>query len=216
MPSQARILARDKMIPEVQRLIESHKELRQGRRGRDPYNAILKSSVVMLSATWELYCEAVLCEAASKIIEHHQGPDTLPEAIKAELKNAVHHTEAVKSEPLKLAGDGWRTVYRDHVSDACARFNTPKTENLDRLFKRYIGLRNLSGKWHHTGVEIDKFVTTRGESAHRGTDAENVSRTDATHFKAMIFRTISDTDDALYEYLKKKQITGRAPWQKTS
>ncbi|MBF9051293.1 hypothetical protein GTA62_08315 [Roseobacter sp. HKCCD9010] len=204
------------MIPEVGLLIASHTELRRGKKGRDPHNSILKSSVMMLCAIWELYCESVLEEAVAKLLEAKSDPQTLPDAIKGQIKQAVYHENVWKSDPLSLAGFGWRDVHLRIVKERCASFNTPKPKQLDDLFKKMLGLKELSKSWTVQPSEIENFVKLRGEIAHRGTDAANVPRDDAIHYKVMISKTISETDDAIYDFLRAEENTGRAPWQKTS
>jgi len=67
MLSKARIKARDRMLPEIGKLLDAHTELRKGKRGPDNHNSILRSSLLMLCATWELYCENLAFEAAMKL-----------------------------------------------------------------------------------------------------------------------------------------------------
>lgn len=216
MPSRARMAARDKMLPEVARLIASHGELRRGKSGPDPHNAILKSSILMLCAIWELYCETVLEEAVRKLLESKNDATELPEAIKKQLVQEVHNENVWKSEPLKLTGLGWREVHLNVVKSRCAAFNTPKPDQLDDLFKKMLGLKDISKNWSICRSEVETFVTLRGEIAHRGTDANNVTRDRATHWKSVISRTITETDNAIYDFLKKSENLNKAPWQKTS
>jgi hypothetical protein len=216
MPSQARIKARDKMLPAIDRLVESYAELRTGRRGPDPHNAILQAGVVMICATWELYCESVLVEAANKLVQKVNDPTRLPEAVKRRLKLAVHDKEVDKSDPLALAADGWKLKLLETVGAESRTLNTPKSERIEALFRVNLGLRNLPNSWTHSAAEIDDFVTLRGDIAHNGTDASNVSQTQIRHIKSLVSKTITDTDDAVYEYLKRPDITGAAPWQRTN
>lgn len=141
MPSKARIVARDNMIPEVVKIIEAHRLLRVGNRGRDPHKSILRSSILLLCATWEVYCEAVLEECVEKLVLSKSDPTQLPMDMQNQLKAAVHNENFLKSSPLRLAGDGWRRVYRDEVYSACRRFNTPKSEKLNDLFKKWLGVK---------------------------------------------------------------------------
>ena len=216
MPSQARIVARDNMLPEVGRIVEAHTELRKGCRGRDTHISILRGSILLLCATWEVYCESVLEEAVNKILKMKSDPYDLPKDMQSQLIAAVHDPVMIKSQPLKLAGIGWRAVYEQEVSNACARFNTPKSDRLNDLFKKWLGMKVISDCWSCGSQAIDEFVSLRGEIAHRGGDAQRVSRDDVTRLKAMITRSILETDDAIYKYLKSPDLLGVAPWQKTT
>lgn len=215
MPSKARRNARDYMIPEVEKILSAHKELRNGKKGPDSQKSILRSGVLFLCAAWEVYCEDVVKECADKILESVDDPEKLPNDMKAQLKAAVHHANVVESKPLRLAGLGWRTVYREEVESACRRFNTPRSDKLNDLFKKWVGFRDVSSVWSIGSKEIDAFVSVRGEIAHRGSESPPVTQDQLRHFKSIIAKSIIETDDALYEYLKGERLIGFAPWQKT-
>lgn len=216
MPSKARIAARDYMLPEIEKIISSHKSLRKGQRGPDTHRSILRAGVLFLCATWEVYCEDVVREVAKKLLNQFDDPLKLPGDMQNQLKAAVHHESMVKSTPLRLAGTGWRDVYFQEVDSACGRFNTPKSDKLNDLFKKWVGCKNISSYWSLGAPEIDRFVTLRGEIAHKGSEAAVVSREELVHFKAVVSKTINETDDALYGYLRQPSLLGFAPWQKTS
>ncbi|WP_296641999.1 HEPN domain-containing protein [Roseinatronobacter sp.] len=204
------------MIPEISHIIETHRLIRQGKRGPDNHKSILRGSVLLLCAAWEIYCERVVLESALKISKSAKRYSDLPEAAITQLKIAVHNENVFKSEPLRLAGNGWRIEYVKVVRDKCQALNTPKSANLDLLFKQCIGLKDLSKSWNYGKDEIDSFVRIRGEIAHRGSDSLALNRDDVSHFKAVVQKSISDTDDLLYDYLKGLPFYKKAPWQKTS
>lgn len=216
MPSSARRNARDRMLPEIGRIIEAHHKLRKGKRGRDEHKSILRSSVMMLCATWELYCENLAMEATIKLARGISNVHALPKAVQLQIVQYVHHEQAVKSGALRLSGDGWRAIYARVVKHSISSFNSPKSGNLDKLFIQAIGLRKISESWSHSAHEIDGFVRMRGEIAHRGSEAKAIGREEAAHFKAMISKTISETDNAVYDHLKNTALLGKAPWQKTA
>ncbi len=84
----------------------------------------------MLCAVWELYCEDVLVEAVQKVTDVISKPDRLPQSVQKQLIQAVHHENVWKSDPLRLAGKGWKKEYLKIANAACRRFNTPKPEML--------------------------------------------------------------------------------------
>lgn len=153
MPSKARTLAKDKMLPEVRRLLESHAELRKGSKGPDPHNTVLKSAVVFLCATWEYYCENVALEAVKKIAGSDIKPADLPDAIKWQLKLSVYDADLNKSNPLNLAGDGWKEVLVGVGEKYCEALNTPKSKPIDKLFQKCIGLKKVSERWSNSRYE---------------------------------------------------------------
>ena len=203
------------MLPEIKRLLDSHAELRKGSKGPDPHNTILKSSVVFLCAAWEYYCENLALEAAKKIADATFDPMDLPDAIRWQLNLSVHHAEVGKANSIKLAGNGWKEVYVDLVCQFCDQLNTPKAKPLNELFKKCLGIRDISGNWTVGHGDIDKFVTLRGDIAHKGSDADRVNREQAAHFLTIVGKTISDTDDAVYDYLRSSKMLGKAPWRRS-
>ena len=101
------------------------------------------------------------------------------------------------SDPLKLAGNGWKRVQIDLVKAKTLSLNTPKSENINQLLGQCLGLKEVSGYWPCSGTEVDKLVRLRGSIAHQGTMADKVPRETAAHFRSVIGQTISATDDAL-------------------
>ena len=75
---------------------------------------------------------------------------------------------------LKWSGDGWKAIITDHFNDAIANFNTPKSDNIIALFKRYIDF-DIKSIWTWPSVmpdeacsKLDAMVTIRGALVHRG------------------------------------------------
>jgi len=216
MPSKARIQFRDKALPAVERLVDSHTALRKGAKGPDPHNTVLQASVFILCAAWERYVEDVLIESLEKLLKCRISPKEFPDSVQIQIKQAVHHENLHHADILKLAGDGWKDVHRESAQERIEKFNTPKPENIDKLFFQQLGLKDLSAKWSTDPAEIKAFVVTRGDIAHNGIDAEKVSKDDTIHFKTILARTVKETDEAIYEFLKAPEQTGKAPWQKTA
>jgi RiboL-PSP-HEPN len=215
MPSRSRIRARDRMLPEIDLLIAAHQELRKGKKGPDNQNSILRSSIVLLCAVWEIYCESVIVECNFKLMRAFTDVRKIPESIQKQIVQEVHNENVWKSEPLRLAGNGWKRVTIDLVREKTRSLNTPKSDNLEMLFLQCLGLKGIAKSWACSGHEIDKLVRLRGSIAHQGTMAEKVLPATAKHYRAIISSAISATDDALYDYLKKPELLAKAPWQKT-
>jgi hypothetical protein len=215
MPSRARIIARDKMLPEVGRIIEGHATLRRGNPGPDPHNAILKSGMIFLCAVWEIYCEDVLIESVKKVLEHFDDPRKLPQAVQMQMVIATHHEKFAMSRAMELAGNGWKDVHLEATRNAVRSLNTPSPAKIDKLFKVHLGTKP-SDSWTHNSSDIDEFIRVRGEIAHRGTDAKRITRSELKRDKDMISKLIKDTDEHLYDFLRGQKMLGRVPWQKTS
>jgi RiboL-PSP-HEPN len=111
---------------------------------------------------------------------------------------------------LDLAGDGWKTVYIDYVKSVANRLNTPKSDNIDKMFDEILGVNELSSQWSHGRNTIDEFVKLRGEIAHKGGSAIYPKISDLLTYKDMIEKTIKETDNYISDYIKN--TTGKKPW----
>jgi hypothetical protein len=77
-----------------------------------------------------------------------------------------------------LAGNGWKAVLESRRNDLVQRhlgkLNTPKPENVDELFRKLIGLKDLSSCWSWKATSpaaarqrLERLIELRGEIAHR-------------------------------------------------
>lgn len=213
MPSQAFRAFRYNLI-DVDRLRQSHGLLSGGTQGRKGLGHITRSGVVMLCASWELYCEQVLRECAAWLSSGMASPLDLPLDVQKELSRAVKEAKH-ELKPLHLSGDGWRKVYCDHANDLTAMLNTPKSSKVNDLFHRILGIAKLSDAWAHGPEYLDKFVSVRGDIAHQGRHADYVSFVLLTEYRHNIRAYAVQTDNALAEHLR---LAGRRarPWRATT
>ncbi len=170
MPSAALLKFEGNLLVDVDRIVESHAQLNHTGQGRRGLGHITRSGVLMLCAAWELYLEELLVAAAGALAQRAGSPHDLPRAVQRELSKCVRDAKH-ELKPLELAGDGWRTVYDEHVRACAAGLNTPRSGTLDPIFKRFVGIEYISQFWSVGAPVIDGFVTARGEIAHRGRDA---------------------------------------------
>jgi hypothetical protein len=89
------------------------------------------------------------------------------------------------------------------------KLNTPKTENIDELFHRALGIHQISSSWHwrKTSVEsarrkLDGFVTLRGNIAHRGVAANTVYKVTVTDYYDLIKRIGAKTGGQVRRHVK--------------
>lgn len=215
MPSQSRKLFRDKLVPDVANLVDTHRKLNPGGHGRRALGHITRSGVLMLSAAWELYIEEVLVEGVIFLVEAADSPDFLPDGVKGKIaqvaKNDKHAFGA-----LKLCGLGWRTVYADAVRKDCENFNTPKFGNIAKLYSDWLNVDqgSFQNSWRHPPSEINEFITLRGEIAHRGADARYVQIKKLTQLKMLVDDLVVDTDRFLSDHLKDLCNRNRRPWRR--
>lgn len=213
MPSAALGKFESNLLVDVDRLIESHEQLNHAGRGRRGLGHITRSAVLMLCAAWELYIEEVLLESVHHLKSSCQSPNELPLTVRKELAKCVRDAKD-ELKPLELAGDGWRTTFRNHTVTTIAALNTPKSSVLDPLFQRFLGLADVSAAWSETAAAVNAFVECRGEIAHRGRDARYVTVAQARSYRRSLLTTVVDTDNKLAEHLRAICPCGRVPWRR--
>lgn len=212
MPSVAFQKFEKNMLDDVDRIIQSHKQLNHRGLGRRGLGHITRSGVLMLCAAWELYLEEIIVESVNVLIARATSPTSLPQAVQKEIakhvKDSKHELKA-----LELAGDGWKVTYHNHTTQSLVGFNTPKSVNVNRLFERFVGIADLSDDWSIGSSSLDKFVAVRGDIAHKGKDAGYITISNLNDYRSQIHRCVIDTDNTLANHLKKS-TSGSAPWRR--
>jgi len=198
-------------LEDVKRLIESHGALSGTGQGRRGLGHITRSGVVMLCAAWELYLEQVVIEGLKFAVTFTGSPDSLPLPVQKELSSFVRkHKNELK--PLQLSGEGWKSLLQGHASTIVERFNTPKSSPTDDMFNKLLGLSNLSECWTIGADAVDKFVSARGDIAHRGRHSDYVKIWQLQNQKNDIFSAAIDTDGCVAEYVRDNFSVPRKPW----
>ena len=213
MPSHALLKFESNLLREVDRLISTHSQLNHNGRGRRGLGHITRSGVLMLCAAWELYLEEVLLESAKYLESNCDKPAKLPLPVRKELSKSVKESKH-ELKPLELAGDGWKVVYINHLETTITGVNTPKSNIIDPLFERFLGIKNISNEWSLGSSAIDSFVKARGDIAHRGRDAQYVTIEKLRRYKDDVSKTVVETDNGLASYLRNASHAARMPWNR--
>lgn len=167
----------------------------------------------MLCAAWERYIEDVLLDSARYLSVNLDSPKTLPKdvqkTIAKEIKKDDHELRC-----LDLAGDGWKDFYLEKIEEETDRINTPKSSVVDDLFKRFVGLSDLSTNWTAGANKIDDFVKARGEIAHTGSEATYIRIGNLTDYQDIVIQTVVETDLYLANHLQPLSTNGKTPWRR--
>lgn len=219
MASKARA-AFDKNCADIDRLMEIHTDYGGTGAGyRNQLEVLNKSAVVLLCAIWEAYCEDIAAEAVEHIVTHADAADLsdgIRRIIAVELK-ADKHELAI----WRLAGEEWRIVMRDRLAklqqDRNRRLNTPKAAEIQEMFEKAIGIKDITAKWFWSGMSVakarnklDKYVELRGDIAHRGKPNTNCSKDKVTDFLNHIKRLVKKTGGSVNTYVKR--MTKKSLW----
>ncbi len=162
------------LLEDVNKLRETHFKYSQGQRGRKNLGFLTRSAIVMLCAAWERYNENLLLECLDLILDTKIQAKQLSNHIKEYLSLKVRENKNV-IYPIELADEGWRNLWKGLATNDTDLLNTPNSENLNKLFKRYLGIPDYTRMWKSNSInKINDFIRTRGHIAHNGTKAKYV------------------------------------------
>jgi len=206
-------------IREVDRLWKIHKQITTKGPGRKYDVQILhKSAIVLLVACWEAFVEDLAEQALTEMINGAKDHSVFPRSV---LERVASTNSGMAS--WKLAGDGWKRVLRGNLEgvlkSTTGKLNTPRTAQTNDLFKKTIGLENISKSWYWPGRSIsqaegalDLLVTLRGSIAHRVTTASSVTLKHVKDSRGLINRIAVKSHNRTCDYLKER--IGKSPWRK--
>lgn len=207
---------------DIDRLFEIHRDITGDQPGRrwQQVESLHKAAFVLLTAFWEAFCEDLAAEALDHLVTHANSATALPK----DLQKLV--AKELKSDPNELAvwnlaDGGWRTVLSSRLAklqeERNRRLNTPKTAQINELFEKAVGIKDISKSWHWTGMKaaraaekLDGFITLRGEIAHRGSAASSVTKPQVEAYYNHVWRLVQPTESHVEQALLNS--TGTQPW----
>lgn len=205
-------------VKEVDRLLEIHSQITTKGPGRKYNVAVLhKSSIVLLVACWEAFIEDLAEAALEHMIKAAKNHNVFPDSVLERIGSKCSGTKA-----WNLAGEGWRNVLRSNLKEVLAKttgmLNTPKTEQVDNLFAKTIGLQHLSDSWKWKGesasqskTALDEIVSLRGSIAHRVKSAGAVHLSDVRSSREFIFRLCVRSHNRVRQFIVSQM--GASPWE---
>lgn len=202
------------MRTDVLRLIETHLDYSQNRRGRKNLGHLTRSAVVMLCAAWERYNEDLLLESIKYINNNINDANLLNKKIKKTISSKVKN-DSNEIMPISLTGNGWKDVWLNFATKETEKLNTPKSENLKQLYKSFLGIEDYCSLWKTTNpTKIDDFVSDRGEIAHNGSKAKYITMVKLRRFQDLIIDNVIEIDSKISDELKNMTSSPTLPWNK--
>jgi hypothetical protein len=201
---------------EVMRLVGIHEQLTGTGTGRRYNVQILnKSAIVLITATWEAFVEDLAQDGLEFMISSAPAHKVFPQKV---LEQVVKGKSAM--DAWDLAGDGWKQALRNNFKEIHGRtigtFNTPKTEKVNELFEKTIGLPKISDTWHWQKApsktiskRLDELVALRCEIAHR-VSSRTVHKRAVGEAEQLILRIGVASSNAVRLHIEG--CVGKAPW----
>jgi len=204
-------------VAEVRQLLTFHQKLSGTGPGRRHEVEILnKSAVVLLVACWEAFVEDI-CENGLEFAMANSVDHTVFSSHVLERVASLH----AGPKAWDLAGDGWKECLRNNLTEVLARttglLNTPKTSQVNTLFKKTLGIPELSKSWYwngrsHTSASeaLDDLVTLRGSIAHRLDVDDSVRKDQVKNGIELVFRLSVKTSNKIRTHVH--EMVGKHPW----
>jgi hypothetical protein len=167
-----------KLLDDAQDIVDAHKRLRTGKKGRQwGLGGLNRAVVVMSVSAWEAYFEEVVREGV------------------AALRPAMG--------PL----GAWSSL-RASVDGLVGRFNTPNAENVRLLVHSALGLEDVTRKWswknttpHQARTRLNRTLRQRHQIAHGVNPRPIVHNGPSSRLPAMFRQLGRCTDSAIRDYL---------------
>ena len=209
---------------QVVELLTLHAEKNAGKKSHHAHEILTKSCVVLFIACWEAYIEDI----AEKAVEFLASKTTSPKALPNELLKFVSKELKNNKNELKvweLAGEGWKDVLKSNyiamLSKHLGPFNTPRADNIDKLYQVVLGIENLSSCWFWKGMSnqhaknmLNDAITLRGSIAHRVQASKKVTRALADRYGTHLLFLAIKTSNKVRKHIHS--ITGEYPWVEES
>lgn len=141
-----------------------------------------KSAVVFITACWESYTED-LCDESFKFL-----------------------MESGKYSGFKKWSEAVLTENKSHLINS---LNTPNSSQIDNLFSKVIGLKDLNSNWKAVGLtseqavsKLNNYIKMRGAIAHRTAHIKKITRKVAEDYLNFIEILVNTTERAVQDYVK--------------
>lgn len=189
MPSNAFTNYLGPLLEDAQELLEAHRRLRTGARGRVwGLGGLNRSVAVMTASAWEAYVEQVVLEAIEALRPANPAPLGSWPALNAAARGQV------------------------------GRFNTPNAQNVAKLLRETLGLGDVTLGWSWVNCppqrsrdKLDDALGLRHRIAHGVRPRPTVHNTHARWLPGFYRKLARCTDQEVRDYLVNT-LGVAAPW----
>lgn len=162
-------------VEEIRTLLEFYDEIRE----RTPREIFKKTGIILTVTAWETFIEDIL----EVYIDNRLQNATSPREMQSIVNSIAHRWyEAILKQQdnhprppdfVRWTGDRWKELIRDKLRGDLNNLNTPKSENIRDLSRKYLG-QDITSSWSWVGMSVeqacsklDDLIRLRGEVAHR-------------------------------------------------
>jgi RiboL-PSP-HEPN len=179
-----------------------------------------KATYVLVASLWEAYCQDVLTESLTLLVDHAPSWNSLPRRLTRDISKELRKDDSVTLAPWMLAGDGWRQYVKDRQLRLSYErnydFSGPKSASVERFFSEGLGLTGIRDYWRTKVApeichKLDEHLDARNVIVHQITPGRIVFKRHVKDFYSVVRRLIKCTDQAIDELLIA--ATGQSHWQ---
>ena len=140
------------------------------------YESLKRSSLFLLTASWENYIEDTLKLSFESLLEKVKIPEEIESTFNSVANSWLDNYKDRKPKAPDLiywTNDNWKDIIRHKLNRDIDNLNTPNSKNIEHLFKIYFGekLESIFILNNYSIVSIknklDKLIEIRGEIAHQ-------------------------------------------------
>jgi RiboL-PSP-HEPN len=211
----------DQNKKDIDRLWNIHQEITGGGPGRKyDVDVINRAAIVFITACWESFVEDLATESFDFLINNVSKALDIPSKVR-DIATKQMFTQQDSRKVWELADSGWRRVIIDHKTDVIKRWidslNTPRTAQVNTLFEELLGCSKVSEKWFwkkmsavQSSDKLEKFMTVRGDIAHRTQTNKAVYKNWGTNYLNLIEKLVEKTEETIFDHLRS--VTSQNPW----
>ena len=196
-------------MDDVNRLLKLHDAETKRQRGRPSRQIeVFKRAGVILSITaWESFVEDTFRTCARRKIDAAVSPSEVGNGFNSAAQAWLDQSPKPKPPDLvQWTGEGWKALLIKKLDHDLAALNTPNTENVKTISKRYLKL-DITASWSWKGTsaatagnKLNRLIRLRGELTHRGPElfkGASVRRRDVVDLVRLLKRLVECTERCL-------------------
>jgi hypothetical protein len=143
-------------------------------------DVLRRAGIILLITAWETFVEDLLRAMFLERLESANNPSDLQRTFNTIacvwLEERKRNNQSINPPELLLwAGEGWKKMILDNFKNELAALNTPNSENVKKLFSRYLGEKDITQYWQSSktpgipaSARLDDLIKRRGALVHRG------------------------------------------------
>lgn len=201
-------------LADIETMMSLYGELISTKSGRPhvEYEVLKRAAIILLVTAWESFIEHVIVQEFENKLNNARSPKDIQTAFNAFADSWSSKIVSKKIKPNELealTSDGWKLLLLDMCTKEIESFNSPSYDNIDRLFRKYIGVSaeqilkvpGYNKMWIRTNLNI--LITYRGNLVHRSKQTYSISKGVPKQKVVKSIRLISGCVKSIQKYFKQ-------------